>query len=91
VICDAAGQPVDPDAYSARFRALCKGAGLPVLKSVHNVRHTIATALDEAGVPEHHAAALLGHDVATYRRFYLVTDDKGAAAAAEAAGRLFAV
>ena len=91
VICDAAGQPVDPDTYSARFRALCRAAELPVLRAIHNVRHTLATALDEAGVPEHHAAALLGHDVATYRRFYLVTDDQGAASAAEAAGRLFAV
>ncbi len=91
VVCDAAGQPVDPDTYSARFRSLCRGAGLPVLRAIHNVRHTLATALDEAGVPEHHAAALLGHDVATYRRFYLVTDDDGAASAAEAAGRLFAV
>lgn len=82
---------MDPDTYSVRFRVLCKSAGLPVLRAIHNVRHTLATALDEAGVPEHHAAALLGHDVQTYRRFYLVTDDDGATAAAEAAGRLFAV
>ena len=84
--------PAGPTApYSARFRSLCRGAGLPVLRAIHNVRHTLATALEESGVPEHHAAALLGHDVATYRRFYLVTDDGGAASAAEAAGRLFAV
>ena len=62
-----------------------------MLRAIHNVRHTLATALDEEGVPEHHAAALLGHDVQTYRRFYLVTDNDGAASAAEAAGRLFAV
>ena len=91
VIRDAAGQPVDPDLYSARFRTLCRGAGVPVLRAVHNVRHTLATALEEAGVPEHHAASLLGHDVLTYRRFYLVTDATGAASAAEAAGRLFAI
>jgi len=91
VICDAVGRPVAPDTYSARFRALCGAAGLPVLRSIHNVRHSLATALEEAGVPEHHAAALLGHDVQTYRRFYLVTDNDGAAAAAEVAGRLFAV
>lgn len=57
----------------------------------HNVRHTLATALKAAGVPDHEAAALLGHDVDTYRRFYLVTDDEGAAAAAEVAGQMFAV
>lgn len=90
VILNAASEPVDPDAYSARFRAFCRSAGVPVLDSIHNIRHTIATALDEAGVPDVQAAALLGHDVATYRRFYLVTDATGAARAAEAAGRLFA-
>lgn len=90
VIRDAAGEPVAPDTYSARFRALCKASGLPVLRSIHNVRHTIATALKAAGVPDHEAAALLGHDVATFQRFYLVTDRDGAAAAAAAAGKLFA-
>ena len=42
----------------------------------------------EGGVPDHEAAAMLGHDTATYARFYLVTDDAGAAAAV--AGTLFA-
>ncbi|MDP3969110.1 MAG: tyrosine-type recombinase/integrase [Nocardioides sp.] len=91
VIRDAAGQPVDPDLYSARFRALCRSAGLPPLKSIHNVRHTLATALTAAGVPDHEAAALLGHDVQTYRRFYLIADDAGAASAAGVAGQVFAV
>lgn len=91
VILNAAGEPVDPDGYSRRFRELCRAAGVPLLGSIHNIRHTIATALDEAGVPDVQAAALLGHDVATYRRFYLVTDATGAAQAAAAAGRLFAV
>lgn len=91
VIVDAFGVPVQPDAYSRRFRTLCKAAGVPFLRSIHNIRHTIATALQEAGVPDNQAAALLGHDVATYRRFYLVTDDDAAAAAAEVGGRVFAV
>lgn len=39
----------------------------------------------------HEAAALLGHDVQTYRRFYLVADDAGAASAAGVAGQVFAV
>lgn len=82
---------MDPDTYSARWRALCGNSGVPVLARVHNVRHSIATTLAEAGVPENQAAALLGHDVDTYRRFYLVTDDDAAADAAEAAGRAFAV
>lgn len=91
VIRDAIGQPVQPDAYSRRFVALCRAANVPTLTRIHNVRHTLATALQEAGVPDHQAAALLGHDVQTYRRFYLVTDDEGAAEAATVAGRLFAI
>lgn len=88
---DNLGRSVDPNTFSRRFRSLCRDAGVPVLSSVHNLRHSLATALEVAGVPEHQAAALLGHDVATYRRFYLVTDDDGAAAAAQVAGKLFAV
>jgi integrase len=65
--------------------------GVPVLARIHNIRHSIATALKEAGVPENQAAALLGHDVDTYRRFYLVTDDEAAADGAEAAGKAFAI
>lgn len=91
VVRDSVGEPVAPDLYSRRFRALCGEAGVPVLRSVHNVRHTLATSLKAADVPDHEASALLGHDVATYQRFYLVTDDDGAASAARAAGRLFAV
>lgn len=91
VFRDALGQPVHPDLYSRRFRALRKAAGVPHLARIHNVRHSLATALQDAGVPDNQAAALLGHDVDTYRRFYLVTDDDGAAEAAEAAGLLFAV
>lgn len=91
VIREATGEPVDPDRYSRRFRELCADAGVPALSRIHNVRHSLATALEAAGVPAHEAAALLGHDVDTYRRFYLVTDNNGAAAAAKAAGRIFAV
>lgn len=90
VIRGTSGASVQPDAYSRRFKALCEAAEVPYLRSIHNIRHTLATVLKEACVPDHHAAALLGHDVATYRRFYLVTDDDGAAAAAEVAGQLFA-
>lgn len=91
VIKDAAGVPVQPDAFSRRFKALCKAAGVAYPGSIHQLRHTLATALQEAGVPDVQGAALLGHDVATFRKFYLVTDDDGAAAAAAVAGRLFAV
>lgn len=54
-------------------------------------RPSIALGLQAAGVPDYEAAALLGHDVATFRRFYLVTDDDGAAGAARSARGLLAV
>ncbi len=91
VIRDAIGEPVQPDLFSRKFRAMCVEAGIPPLTRVHNTRHSVAVVLDAAGVPAHQAASLLGHDTMTYTRFYLVTDADGAAAAAVAAGKLFAV
>lgn len=89
VIVDAVGDPVHPDAYSRRFRALCEGAGVPYPGSIHNVRHSLATLLEEAAVPRNQAAALFGHDVATYLKFYVLADDEAAAEGAQALGRLF--
>lgn len=77
-----------------RLRTKVTGDGIKLARgfhTIHNVRHTLATALKSAGVPDHRAAALLGHDVQTFMRIYLVTEDEGAAEAAEVAGRLFAV
>lgn len=90
VVVDALG-PVHPDRYSRRFAGMCDEAGVPRLARIHNVRHSLAIALQDRGVPDQQAASLLGHDVDTFRRFYLVTDDEGAAAAAKAAGAIFAV
>lgn len=89
VILDNAGEPVTPDAYSARWRRLCNASGVPLLSSIHRIRHSIATALMDAGVPEHQAAALLGHDAETFRRHYVQTDDDAAAAGAVALGKVF--
>jgi hypothetical protein len=49
--------------------ALRKAAEVPVLTKIHNTRHNLASVL-EAAVPDNQAAALLGHDVQTYQRFY---------------------
>lgn len=90
VVSDNAGEPIHPDSFSWRFRSLVKEAGVPWPGSVHNLRHTLATALQEAGVPDNQGAALLGHDVATYRRFYVLADQDAAASAAKIAGTIFA-
>ena len=90
VIVDPLG-PLHPDRFSRALVRVCDEAGVPRLTRVHNVRHSLALGLQAAGVPDHQAAALLGHDVATFRRFYLVTDNDGAASAARSASGLFAV
>ncbi|WP_300389101.1 tyrosine recombinase XerC [uncultured Nocardioides sp.] len=91
VVVDALGQPIDPDGFSRRFRALSTDAGLPDLGSIHNVRHTIATALHDNGVEPRKAASLLGHKVTTHLAFYVPTSDSGASEAAAVAGGLFTV
>lgn len=88
VIVDPLG-PLHPDRFSRAFVRVCDEAGVPRLSRVHNVRHSLALALQANGVPDHQAAALLGHDVSVFRRFYLVTDDDGAASAARSARALF--
>lgn len=70
---------------SRRFKALCAAVELRYRWSIHNLRHTLATARREVGVPgvpDKQAATLLGHDVSTYRGFHLVADGYGAASAA---------
>ena len=44
---DAIGQPVRPEAYSDRFRALACQAGLPVVR-LHSVRHTLGLIMHRA-------------------------------------------
>lgn len=89
VVVDLLGEPVHPDAFSARLTELFADAGVPDLRSIHNVRHTIARALHDDGVSPREAASLLGHTVATHIAYYVPTDDEGAATAAKAAGRIF--
>ncbi|QCW51462.1 tyrosine-type recombinase/integrase [Nocardioides dongxiaopingii] len=91
VVVDALGTPVDPDVFSRRFRVLSDGAAVPDLGSIHNVRHTIATALHDNGVEPRKAASLLGHKVTTHLAFYVPTSDAGASEAAQVAGGLFTV
>lgn len=62
--------PVQPDAYSKKWRRAVKAAGLPDV-SLKNLRHTVGTALAER-LPINTVATVLGHDdITTTRRFYL--------------------
>src|SRR5688500_4220610 len=59
VVVDALGQPPHPEVYSDRFAALCREAGVPVVR-LPSARHALAGMLHRAGVAPADAAALLG-------------------------------
>jgi integrase len=85
VLVNALGEPVRPELYSDRFRELCGEAGLRVIH-LHLVRHTLAVAMNRAGVAPVDAAPLLGHTVPVYIATYLRPSESGAQSAARALG-----
>jgi len=87
VVVDALGQPVRPEWYSDRFRALSREAGLPSI-TLHSVRHSLAFWLHRVGVTPADASALLGHTVEVHLSTYLPhSGASGIASAAQALGR----
>lgn len=60
VFTNSVGAPVHPTHALKRFQRLMKGAGLPPIR-LHDLRHTYATMLIEAGVPIKVVSELLGH------------------------------
>jgi hypothetical protein len=68
---------VRPELYSDRFRRLSRQAGLRVIH-LHLVRHTLAVAMNRAGVAPVDAAPLLGHTVDVYISTYLRPSEQGA-------------
>ena len=54
------GGPLRPEYVSKRFRALARGAGLPVIP-LHSLRHSSATLLLRSGVPMRVVSEVLGH------------------------------
>lgn len=84
VVVNEAGDPLRPELYSDRFRALCRSAGLPVIH-LHSVRHTLAFALHRLGVTPGDAAALLGHTVQVHLATYLPESGASGIKAAAAA------
>jgi len=88
VVVNELGEPLRPELYSDRFRALCRDAGVPVI-NLHSVRHTLAFMLHRLGVTPGDAAALLGHTVQVHLATYLPESGaSGIAAAAAALGTL---
>lgn len=70
VLVDGLDQPIRPEAYSDRFRDLCRVACVPTIR-LHDVRHTVALVLHRAGQAPADAAALLGHSVAVHLTTYV--------------------
>lgn len=74
VVIGQSGQPIHPDTYGGMFRDLCRSAGLPAIR-LHAIRHTIASALHDAGEPPAAVARMLGHEVATQMQFHVTSSD----------------
>jgi integrase len=89
VLVNALGEPVRPELYSDRFRRLCRETGLRPIH-LHLVRHTLAVAMNRAGVAPVDAAPLLGHTVDVYVSTYLRPSEQGARSAASALGTALA-
>lgn len=83
VFVDRLGQPIRPERYSDRFREVASEAGLPPIR-LHDVRHSVATWLNEQGVAPVDAAAFGGHEVQTYLNTYVTRTQEGVSRAAQA-------
>ena len=64
VFVDQAGEPLHPNSITWQFRAAVAKAGLPSIR-LHDLRHTHATMLLEAGVNPRVVADRLGHSTTT--------------------------
>ena len=61
VATDLDGRPIQPLAFTRRFQAAAKRAGLPIPR-LHDGRHTAATLALQAGVPINVVSGRLGHE-----------------------------
>jgi integrase len=83
VLVDALGQPIRPEAYSDRFKAMCIEAQVPVIR-LHDTRHSVALLLHRAGQAPADVAALLGHTLTVHLATYVPRTERGAQSAASA-------
>jgi integrase len=79
------GSPLDPDAVSRRFKALCDKAGVPVIR-FHDLRHTSATLGLLAGVTIKVISERVGHSSSWFTADRYVHVDR--AVARDAAERI---
>lgn len=60
VFTSAAGYPIEPKNYTRSFKRLCKANGLREIR-LHDMRHSLATLLNDLGVSARDAQLILGH------------------------------
>lgn len=75
------------DNVKKSFASVCKAAGIEGLR-FHDCRHTFATRLIEAGVPQAEVSRLLGHTTTSMTDRYINADVNTARRAVEALGAL---
>lgn len=71
IFCNRDGGPLWPSDMQDAWRKLWEGAGLPIENTLHDLRHGVATMLDEADVTETQKAAILGHKKQTQTQRYV--------------------
>lgn len=80
------GHQMTGPAMGQYFRRRCVEAGINAPDTngwgVHSVRHNLGFRLQDAKVPDNLAAAVMGHDVNTYRKYYAPVDTARVKAAA---------
>ena len=82
IACDEAGRPMHPDTLSHRWLKQVRAAGVKQI-SLHDARHTAATAMLLNGAPLPVVAAWLGHaDPSVTARLYAHSQDDALKAAA---------
>lgn len=78
--------PYRPEYVTRHFQELCRQAGVPVIR-FHDLRHTAATLMAEAGVPEETRKWILGHTNVAMTRHYSHESERLMREAVEALGR----
>lgn len=77
---------VDPETFRARFKRLCRSAGVTTI-GLHRIRHTLANLMHDQGVPPKRAADLLGHSIEVHLACYVTNTEYGTVEAGRAVGR----
>ncbi|MFI3169370.1 MAG: tyrosine-type recombinase/integrase [Faecalibacterium sp.] len=84
---NAAGELMQPDCFTNRFRKICDALSLPKAYHLHSLRHNYVTTLLHAGVDKQTVASLVGHaDTGFLERTYCHPDEQYKQAAASCLG-----